>query len=209
MLAAVPLLFAVQQAAEGVVWVTLGSAAHAELRHAAVWAFLAFALVVWPIWMPLALRVAERRRGRRIALDALLGVGVLVSAYAVWRLASYTPGARIEGHRLGYTYAEGARTLVLAVYLPAYVLATVVPFFVSSTRWTSIMGIVLALSLGATALLERNTLVSVWCFFAAVLSVVIAVGLAVDRRANDRGYGRHARLPTATPAGRRTSSPTR
>src|SRR5437870_4913753 len=71
MLAAVPLLFAAQQAAEGVVWLTTDSAHPSTLgaNHSlAVYAFLAFALIVWPVWSPLSLRRIERSGPRRSIL---------------------------------------------------------------------------------------------------------------------------------------------
>ena len=44
------------------------------------------------------------------------------------------------------------------------------------------MGIVLVLSLLATFLIEREALTSVWCFFAAMLSVLIVLSIGKDHR---------------------------
>ena len=44
------------------------------------------------------------------------------------------------------------------------------------------MGIVLALALLATFIVERQTLTSVWCFFAAILSLFIVVGISDEHR---------------------------
>jgi hypothetical protein len=55
MLAAIPLVFAAQQATEGIVWLTVSGSAHVSLQPLAVDAFLAFALIVWPLWFPGAL----------------------------------------------------------------------------------------------------------------------------------------------------------
>ncbi len=48
MYAAIPFLFAGQQAAEGVVWVTIDQPDQAWLQRLAVNVFLAIALVIWP-----------------------------------------------------------------------------------------------------------------------------------------------------------------
>lgn len=48
MFAAIPILFGIQQASEGVVWLTIGQVASADLLKWAVITFLAFALVIWP-----------------------------------------------------------------------------------------------------------------------------------------------------------------
>ena len=43
-----------------------------------------------------------------------------------------------------------------------------------------LMGTVLVLSLLATFLIERQALTSVWCFFAAILSVLIVLSISKD-----------------------------
>src|SRR5690348_1383449 len=52
MFAAIPFIFAAQQATEGIVWLTIHDGQHASLHRLAVGAFLGFALIVWPIWLP-------------------------------------------------------------------------------------------------------------------------------------------------------------
>ena len=44
------------------------------------------------------------------------------------------------------------------------------------------MGTVLVLSLLATFVIERQALTSVWCFFAAILSVLIVLSISRDHR---------------------------
>jgi hypothetical protein len=55
----VPLTFAAQQAAEGFVWLTDGGSAHVLLHRLGINAYLGFALIVWPMWFPFALLLAE------------------------------------------------------------------------------------------------------------------------------------------------------
>lgn len=144
--------------------------------------FLAFALVVWPTWVPLALWSAEASPRRRRALSVLARLGAGVAIYAAVILIRGPPTARVAGHSIAYSYAETGPALVLALYLPMYVLAAVVPFFVSSLSKARIMGIVLALALLATFIVERQTLTSVWFFFAAILSLCIVVGISDEHR---------------------------
>ncbi|HSY39742.1 MAG TPA: DUF6629 family protein [Polyangia bacterium] len=182
MLAAVPLLFAAQQVAEGIVWMTVEHGAEGPLQAIAVALFLGFALVGWPIWVPISLFVAERNRRRRRALAVLSAVGVAVGVYAAVLLIGGRPTAHVAGHSIAYSYKDRGPALVLALYLPGYVLPTVVPFFVSTISRAKLMGTVLVLSLLATFLIERQALTSVWCFFAAILSVLIVVSIGRDHR---------------------------
>jgi len=77
MFASIPLIFAAQQAMEGVVWLTIDGTAHATVERLAVIAFLAIALIVWPIWLPFSLRLIEHNSRRRMALMRNAGVRAL------------------------------------------------------------------------------------------------------------------------------------
>lgn len=182
MLAVVPLLFAAQQVAEGVVWMTIGHAGDARLHRIAVDLFLGFALVVWPMWVPISLFIAERNRRRRSALAVLSLVGVAVGVWAAVLLIGGRPTAHVAGHSIAYSYRDRGPAIVLALYLPGYVLPTIVPFFISTISRAKLIGAVLVVSLLATFLIERQALASVWCFFAAILSVLIVVSIGKDHR---------------------------
>jgi hypothetical protein len=62
------------------------------------------------------------------------------------------------------------------------VIPTVAPLFVSTSYLSRTIGTLLVVSLGLTALTERDTLTSVWCFFAALLSGLIWVAVERARR---------------------------
>ena len=179
--AVIPLLFAIQQIAEGMVWLTMPSQ-ESRLHHAAVDAFLIFAVVVWPTWVPLCLVPIEREPRRKRALRLLLALGACVSLYAGWLLFQGQPVAKIESHSLAYDYSKSGNGLVLALYLPVYVTASVLPFFISSMEKAKLMGVVLVGALVATFIIKRATLTSTWCFFAAILSGIIVLSLAAEQR---------------------------
>jgi hypothetical protein len=182
MLAAVPLMFPAQQVAEGIVWVTVGSLGYRVANLTAVAVFLTIALVVWPVWIPLALHSAEPSPRRRRALLVLAWIGAGVAAYAALLLMRGRPTAHIAGHSIAYSYASSGSALVLALYLPGYVIPSVLPFFISSVSRAKIIGFILALALLVTFVIERQALASVWCFFAAILSAFIVIGIGEDQR---------------------------
>jgi hypothetical protein len=179
MFAAIPFLFAAQQASEGVVWLTVNDGADSSLLRVAVIAFLGFALVVWPVWVPVSLRRIEPNAARRRALTMLSWVGAAVSVSAAFLLALWQPVAAIAGHTIRYTYGYGGKAGVLRelFLLIAYVTPTIIPFFVSTTNMAKAIGTTLVVSLFAAGLIERDSLTSVWCFFAAILSGVILVAV--------------------------------
>ena len=176
MLAAVPLVFAAQQFAEGMVWVTFASPAR-TLHPAAATAFIAIAMVVWPVWAPLSLRLAERDKTAKRVLAALVGVGSIAAVGSALLLLSRHPVAEIAGHSIRYEYPHTTNAVLSVVMLAAYIAPTIGPFFVSTWRAARVIGSTLIVSLALSVVIEREALASVWCFFAAILSVQILFAL--------------------------------
>jgi hypothetical protein len=181
LLAAVPLLFAAQQAAEGFVWLTMGDVARVVTHQLAVSAFLGFAFVLWPAYAPLALYSAERNPDRRRVLKALALFGAAVAGSAALLIARWHPVASVAGFSIRYDYLGGEDSLQNALLLLAYIVPTVTPFFVSTTKLARTIGGALVVSLIVTVVMERDALTSVWCFFAAILSALIAVAVAREQ----------------------------
>jgi hypothetical protein len=177
MFASIPIVFAAQQASEGVVWLTIDGSAHATAHRLAVMAFLGVALVVWPVWLPFSLRMIERNSGRRDALMGLLWVGVAAAAAAVVLLTRSHPVAVVAGHSIRYHRAGRTTGWLEGLVLMAYFAPTILPLFVSTAPLARAIGVVLASSLVLTALIQRNALTSMWCFFAAILSGLIWVAI--------------------------------
>ena len=100
MLAAVPFLFAAQQAAEGIVWLTLSRADQIAPHRLAVIAFLGIAFIVWPVWVSLAFRAVERTPDRRHVLTALAMFGLIVSVSSAVLLTRWRPIAAVAGHSI-------------------------------------------------------------------------------------------------------------
>lgn len=181
--AAVPLVFAIQQAAEGIVWLTIDAPAHAMLLRAAVFAFLAFALVVWPTWIPWSLRVAERDTQRRKWLTILTYAGTLVSLGAVGLLVRWEPRAYIDGSSVQYDFGVPTGALVHLLILVAYTAPPLAACFVSKIALSKVFGGALLLSMGAAMAIRAEALTSVWCFFAAGLSLLVLASMRAPAKA--------------------------
>ena len=177
MFAAVPLLFATQQAAEGVVWRTLDRPGAEGLLAGAIRVFLGVALILWPLWLPLSLQRIERDPSRRRTLLWAAVAGALVAVYATFLLARWEPVARVAGHSIHYDYGTRHGLLSSLLYLALYAIPTVGPFFLSTARRARTIGITLVLSLVLAIVVERSALTSVWCFFAAVLSGLVLLSV--------------------------------
>lgn len=134
MFAAIPLVFACQQAAEGAVWLTLGQTGSDTLRGLAVNVYLGFALIVWPTWMPLALASMEPSIRRRRLLTILVGFGVVGATYAAALLIQWQPAAAVVGHSIAYDFPGRGGALRQFVHLFAYLIPTIAPSSCRASR---------------------------------------------------------------------------
>jgi hypothetical protein len=160
-----------------VVWLTIARPDPGLLHAVAVKVFLAFALVVWPTWLPMALSSIETQDRRRHILRWLVGAGLVVSSVGAVVLLRGPLDARVAAHSLAYDYGLAESPGVRAAYLLLYLVPTILPFLVSTLGLARPMGGVLLLGLVTSLVMKQEALTSVWCFFAAVLSVLIVRAL--------------------------------
>jgi len=169
--AAIPLIFGIQQFAEGILWITLKSGEHDPLQAAATYVFLVTALVIWPVMIPLAMWLIEENRQRKRILTGLLLVGALLGLYYAFCLIAYDVTPRIQSFHIQYIDEFPAQLVPVA--FGCYLISTVLPLFVSSVRRMWVFGVLIVLSCLVTAVFFSVYLTSVWCFFAALISGVI------------------------------------
>lgn len=176
--AGMPMLFGAQQLAEGIVWLTIANPpTQAAVHRIAVMTFLALALVIWPLWAPVALRLVERDASRKKLLTACFAVGVLVAAIGGQLLHRWQPYAVIAGHSIVYKHATMEIVVPEYILLVVYAIPTIGSFFASTVPMVRTIGTMLLISLVIAFAVQRHALTSVWCFFAAVLSVSIYVAV--------------------------------
>jgi len=170
-LASLPVFFAAQQFTEGVLWSTIGQPKHATLQAISTHLFLIMAQVVWPILIPLSMRLLEENRIRKKILSVLLAVGVAIGLYYSYRISTHSVRAEIIGRHV--VYEDTSPDLLGLVTITVYLLATIAPFFVSSTKRVYVLGMIMSVSFIVAALFYVRCLTSVWCFFAAIISFVV------------------------------------
>jgi hypothetical protein len=177
---AIPVLFAVHQFAEGMLWLALSEEVATAWTRPAMFTYLTVARVVWPTWVPLAIRALESEPRRRRRLSALLVLGAIVSLAEAYALTVYPVGASIDGRHVEYRI-DTPPLLRWPMDL-AYVLTTVLPPFVSSNRTVRLAGAALLVALVVSKVVWFRYFASVWCFFAALISVGLVLALRAARR---------------------------
>jgi hypothetical protein len=176
---ALPMLFVLHQLDEGIVWLGLRGQVSAGAAHAAIRVYLLVAQVAVPILVPLGFLLLERDRARRLWMAPLLALGVMVAGRLLWILVTHDVGARATDHVIVYDTDSRFGGVVAA----GYVLATCGPALLGSDRVLRAFGLANVIGLALAAIVRTSAVTSVWCFYAALASVMILVHL---RRQRDR-----------------------
>src|SRR5579872_2221743 len=167
--ASIPLIFAMQQAAEGVVWVTYPW----PVSYFFAVLFICFALS-WPLWIPYSLWSLETKKFQKQLFwyDMLAGGIFALGAFAM--VARYGIEVAIVNHSIAYGSTQAYEDLpqyggwFLWLW---YRLTVVVPSFISSVKEIRVLGLLLIISDAVAYFFWHQTFTSVWCFFAAGISV--------------------------------------
>jgi hypothetical protein len=170
LLASLPLLFGLHQIDEAFVWLGLQGRVSESLERVGVWVYLLFALAALPALVPLAVLAVERVAGRRrlIAVFAMLGVTVGVSlAIAVF---GGSVNAAIDGHHIAYDVSALSQGRELTAL---YVVAACGALVACSYRDLAVLGVMNLIAVPVLMWMTVSGFVSLWCFWAAIVSVVI------------------------------------
>ena len=180
-IASIPLLFAVQQFSEGFLWLSLTNPAHASWQQIPTYVFLVFAQIVWPTWVPFSIMMVETNSKRRNVLKIMLGIGITISAYLAYCMVFYKLEAQIAAHHIQYSLNFPMAFAWFSGVV--YFIPTVLPPFVSSIKRMQILGLTILTSYLITTVFFHEYLISIWCFFAAVLSVIVLSIMHVLKKA--------------------------
>lgn len=171
--AATPLIFAAQQGVEGALWLHLKQTPWGQSFTPLATLFLFFAVFVWPVFVPFALRGVEADSRRRRAMLVLGVLGAILGGYLLAVVTFRPSGACIAGENLYYGVQVDAPLKPVAPFV--YLAVVILPMAISTARGARLLAIATAACFTAAALLFRVGFASVWCFFAALLSFVAAL----------------------------------
>ena len=169
--AGIPLLFGFQQFAEGILWITLKSGTQEQLQNVTAYIFLVTALLIWPVMVPLSVRLMEQRTNRKKILAGLALIGGVLSLFYSYCLIFYDVTPQIQNFHI--QYIDEFPLIPVRIAFVFYLVSTITPLFVSSVRRIWLFGVLIAVSCLITGIFFAQYLTSVWCFFAAFISVVI------------------------------------
>jgi len=171
MFAAIPLLFGMQQLTEGFVWLSFNNPAFESYHSPMMYAFLFFAQIFWPSWVPISIWNMETDKKRKKSLAYLGLLGLAGSALLAYRLIYLPVSSNIEGHHIQYQIVSHQWIIISSSIL--YVLSTLGSPLVSSLKYMKGLSLIMLTALVVTQIFYAHYLISVWCFFSALLSTRI------------------------------------
>lgn len=166
--AAIPMFFGIQQFVEGLIWLSLENKISLPI-DALTMLYSFFSHVFWPIFVPMAVLFLELNEKRKKLIKVTQVAGLLVGFYLLSDIFRYPVVARVLGKHIQYDMPH----FYIGVVMFLYLLATCVSSMLSSHRLVQIFGFLSFVTFVSAYYIHAATFVSVWCFFAAVLSLIV------------------------------------
>lgn len=169
--ASLPIFFGIQQAFEWLVWTGFDQNLSEYIYYGSL-GFLFFGLIFWPFWIPFSLFSLEHKPKRKLLLGLFAGCGAFYSLI-ILGLGCCSFTTAIAQHHVEYFIPGLDKYTSLLTIL--YLLFTIVPFFFATHHMLWLFGLGLFFAFVASLTMFAGTIVSIWCFFAAILSVFVWV----------------------------------
>ncbi|HEY0678707.1 MAG TPA: DUF6629 family protein [Chitinophagaceae bacterium] len=176
--ACTPILFSFHQIAEGFLWLSLKNPDFTSWYKPALYGYSFISQPLWPVWVPLIMWLMEPNERRKKMLFYFLLLGIASSLYMFYCLITYNISAVVENHHIRY-YRDFP---YLHIMRPVNFVTIAVTPFLSTLRYTKLLAAAMMASLIITYLFFTNYLISVWCFFAAILSLLIILVINANKK---------------------------
>jgi hypothetical protein len=164
--AAIPLIFSFQQAIEGLVWISPVAGLSRDVYGVA---FLFIACVVWPVYVPCAVYQMEKSPALRKRILPFIVLGGAVSLFFLIILLTQPLSVVNSERHIRYLITVPFELAVAA----CYVLAVCGSLIASSHSWVRVLALASAIALAVSYVLTKTSIGSVWCYLAAILSIMI------------------------------------
>jgi len=161
-----PLFFGIQQLSEGIIWKGLTHHQFFEpFTQTAMYVYLFFAYMFWPVWWPLAFGLAEKTLWRQIVMGGCFLIGLLFFFMCGYDLLVHgNQPPRIVGHSIDYGPNHLRNRII-------YGIITILPLILSTIPKMWILGIVFLFTFIAAEISYHYAFTSIWCFVCAIATV--------------------------------------
>ena len=189
--AAFPLAFGIQQGFEGFVWLGI-QGGNEEMVSIASRGFLFFSYFFWPAWVPLSVWMIETNPARKRVVATLAVVGfvyglsIFLPSFLIGDWLAVELVNRSLDYRTTLIYAGFVSRTALRLFYAAILVSALL---LSIDRRIQVFGALVAASLVVTYAFFAYAFISIWCFFAAILSAYLTVIIVRDSRRSQQAPG--------------------
>lgn len=169
------ILFSIQQAFEGGVWLGIKNG-NAETIRLLSTLFLSFSFFIWLVLAPLSVAIIETSLFKRRLFYGFTALGLILGSFLYVPLLFYDNWLEVEviNHSIFYNARFISDGLITKDQIGLiYAFIVIIPMLLSSSRHIRPFGLVLLLSGLPAYFAYYYTFTSVWCFFAGVVSLYI------------------------------------
>jgi hypothetical protein len=167
--AALPTLFALHQFMEGFVWLGLDGRLSPTATYRWGLAFMIFAQGLIPFLIPLSIQLFEPNTPSRRRMVPFTVVGGALSLYMLWALAAFPLSISVVGNSIVYINPGTQITWLAGLYI----VVVCGSLFFSKLRLMVLFGAANLILLLAVMAYKRYAFTSLWCFYAAISSIII------------------------------------
>ncbi len=167
--AILPMLFALHQFTQGFVWLGVNHLIGARALHMAENIFVFYAQGLLQFLIPLAIWLLEPTGIRKKLIWVLMIIGGLLTIYTLWGLSVQPTYVSVNNNALEYINPWTNHRWVAVIY----VLTTCGSLILSSSIAIQLFGWLNLMGLTVVSLIKPYAFTSVWCFYAAVVSVLL------------------------------------
>lgn len=179
--AALPVVFGAHQLIEAFTWWGLDGRVPAGLGDAATWVYLTIAFVL-PVLVPIAILFLEVDPRRRRMMLPFVALEIAVSAVLLTALYTGPVSAEIVGRTIAYYLDLESGGQITALY----VVATCGPLLLSGRKRIVVFGTLNLIAVTVLAWLMATRVISLWCAWAAVTSIMIVIHLRTGEPTDHR-----------------------
>jgi hypothetical protein len=182
-----PLFFGLQQILEGFVWLGIENNDIHVINLASL-GFLFFSHFFWLLWTPFSSFYLETNPTIRSGLMILTGLGCCYGVALYFPLISREDFVNVQvingsiHYRTTFIFQELVPTNFTIIF---YIMIILGSLFLSSNRQINIFGWQIFVAAIATQLVFNYAFTSVWCFFAAGLSMYLAYTIKQETKLSE------------------------
>ncbi len=167
--ASLPLLFALHQLSQGFVWLGTFHLIEPRAMHLAEGIFVFYAQGLLQFLVPLSIWLLEPSGPRKDLIGVLMAAGGMLTAYTIWGLSVQPTTVSIVDGVLNYENPWTDHIWIAAIYI----LTTCGSLILSSSIAIQLFGWLNLIGLILVYIFIPAGFTSVWCLYAAVISVLL------------------------------------